>query len=119
MNKWMNVTDTFSEEQRHYRNTYLEICEVMDDNIEVSFFSCENEPCEIYVSFGIMYGISYVEKSEAEKIRRQMKEEIEAEYSKNGEPSRNFINEFAKKYSLTIQNSLFDESALLESLGLM
>lgn len=38
MCNWVNVTDTFTEEQRHYRNTYLEICEVLDDKIEVSFF---------------------------------------------------------------------------------
>ncbi len=28
MNQWIDVTNTFSESQRHYKNTYLEICEV-------------------------------------------------------------------------------------------
>ena len=27
MMKWENVTHTFTEEQRHYKETYLEICE--------------------------------------------------------------------------------------------
>ncbi len=27
MNQWINVTNTFSESQRHYKNTCLEICE--------------------------------------------------------------------------------------------
>ena len=26
MGIWRNVTDTFSEERRHYSNTYLELC---------------------------------------------------------------------------------------------
>ena len=32
MGNWRNVTNTFSEERRHYRDTYLEICEVYDDS---------------------------------------------------------------------------------------
>ena len=39
MNEWVNVTDSFSESQRHYKNTYLEICEVFDEVVEVSLFS--------------------------------------------------------------------------------
>ena len=31
MKEWKNVTDSFSEEQRHYKNTYMEICEVFDE----------------------------------------------------------------------------------------
>ena len=38
MNQWVNVTDTFSESQRYYKNTYFEICEVLDEIVEVSFF---------------------------------------------------------------------------------
>ena len=37
MGNCRNVTNTFSEERRHYSNTYLEICEVYD--VEVSVFS--------------------------------------------------------------------------------
>ena len=29
--RWKNVTVTFSDEQRHYKNIYLEICEVYDE----------------------------------------------------------------------------------------
>lgn len=39
MGNWRNVTNTFSEERRHYSNTYLEICEVYDEAVEVSVFS--------------------------------------------------------------------------------
>lgn len=36
---WENVTGFFSEEERHYNNTYMEINEVYDGKIEVSLFS--------------------------------------------------------------------------------
>nr|WP_300836768.1 hypothetical protein [uncultured Acetatifactor sp.] len=62
MNQWVNVTDTFSESQRHYKNTYLEICEVFDEVVELRLFSSEEDPYEIYFSFGIMYGIVYVQR---------------------------------------------------------
>lgn len=38
MNQWVDVTDTFSESRRHYRNTYLEICEVLNEEVEISLF---------------------------------------------------------------------------------
>lgn len=38
MYQWVNVTDTFSGSQRYYKNTYLEICEVFDEVVEVSLF---------------------------------------------------------------------------------
>ena len=50
MNQWVNVTDTFSESQRHYKNTYLEICEVLDEVVEVSLFSSEDSPYEIFMN---------------------------------------------------------------------
>ncbi len=62
MNQWVDVTSTFSESQRHYKNTYLEICEVFDEVVEISLFSSEVGPYEIYFSFGIMYGIVYTDK---------------------------------------------------------
>ena len=118
MAEWKNVTNHFTEEERHYRGTYLEICEVMDDEIEVSWFSSDddNEPGQIYMSFGIMYGISYVSNADAEAQRDEMKREIAEEHEKNNEPSSDFINSFAAKYKLTIENSLFNETELMESL---
>ena len=38
MLKWENKRDTFAEEQRYYKNTYLEICEVYDEFLEASIF---------------------------------------------------------------------------------
>ena len=118
MAEWKNVTNHFTEEERHYRGTYLEICEVMDDEIEVSWFSSDddNEPGQIYMSFGIMYGISYVSNADAEAQRDEMKREIAEEHEQNNEPSSDFINSFAAKYKLTIENSLFNETELMESL---
>lgn len=117
MNQWVNVTDTFSETQRHYKNTYLEICEVFDEVVEVSLFSSAEDPYEIYFSFGIMYGIVYAEKENADEKREQMKSDLEQEYRMNKEPSSEFINSFCKKYDVCLPNDvLFDEGALMDAL---
>lgn len=117
MNKWEDVTDTFSEESRHYKNTYLEICEVIDELLEVSLFSSKDDPYEIYFSFGKMYGIVYASKEEAYIIREQMKRDLEQEYQKNKEPSSEFINYFVEQYNVCIPNDVFfDEEALMKAL---
>lgn len=56
MDRWENVTDTFSESRRYYKNTHLEICEVFDEVVEVSLFSAVDQPYEVYFLFGIMNG---------------------------------------------------------------
>ncbi len=117
MEQWVNVTDTFSESRRHYKNTYLEICEVFGGEVEVSLFSSEDAPYEIYFSFGIMYGIVYAEREEADAKREQMKADLEQEYLKNKEPSDEFINSFAKKFDVCLPSDvLFDEDALMKAL---
>ena len=45
--EWKNVTEHFTEEERHYNRKYLEIDEVYDDVVEVSipddlFFDTKN-----------------------------------------------------------------------------
>jgi len=115
MKKWKNVTKTFSEAQRHYRNTYLEICEVYDELLEVSIFSSKVESYEIYFSFGIMYGIIYAEKENAVSKYEEVKKELEMEYNQHKEPSSNFINEFGEKHKVCLPNDLFfDASDLFE-----
>lgn len=116
MNQWVDVTSTFSESQRHYKNTYLEICEVFDEVVEISLFSSEVDPYEIYFSFGIMYGIVYADKENACEKREQMKQELEQEYRKHKEPSSKFINQFAKKYDVCLPNDVFfNEDALMDT----
>lgn len=112
--RWENVTGAFTEEQRHYKNTYLEISEVYDDNVEVSLFSATNAPYEIYVAYGIMSGIVYAEEQEARLIREEIKKELENEYQKHKEPTDEFINVFAEKYNLCLPDNLyFDASTFL------
>ena len=94
--EWKDVTNYFTEEQRHYKNTYLEIDYVGSGKIEVSLFSSKEELYEIYVSFGITWGIVYVEKKQAYEIYYEIKDQIEKEYIKNKEPLGEFINEFEK-----------------------
>lgn len=114
MSQWVNVTDTFSESERHYKKTYLEICEVLDEVVEVSLFSSLEDSYEIYFSFGIMYGIVYAQKEDAYEKREQMKSDLEQEYCKNKEPSNDFINSFSKKYDVCLPSDVvFDEDALM------
>lgn len=88
---------------------------MFDDVVEVSLFSSVDNPYEIYFSFGIMYGIVYVKKENAYEKREQMKLDLETEYCKNKEPSKEFINSFVKKYDVCLPSDvLFDEDALMD-----
>lgn len=110
---WKNVTDTFSEESRYYKNTYMEICEVYDQTVEVSVFSSEEKPYEIYVSYGRMYGIVYSDKESAYEKFEQIKGDLEKECDKHKEPTGEFINIFAEKYDLCLPDDvLVDVSSL-------
>ena len=102
MAEWKNVTDTFSEEQRHYNGKYLEI-----DEVEVSVFSADDEPYEIYFSYDKYYGIVYAEKEKVYEIRDEMKRELQAEYDKSRKVSNEFIRKFSEKYDVCIPNDIY------------
>ena len=109
MKKWVDVTNSFSERERHYKNLYMEVNEVYDDVIEVSLFSCAEGSFEIYFSYGYFYGIIYVEAERAHEMRSVLKKELEAEYRKNKQPSREFVNSFAAKHNVQLPHDiLFD-----------
>ena len=115
MESWKNVTNTFSEKRRHYRNTYLEICEVYDEAVEVSVFSSESQPYEIYVSYGRMYGVIYSNAEDAYAKLEEIKKVLEKEYKENKEPTDEFFEAFAEKYQLELpQDIIFDTSALFD-----
>ncbi len=111
--EWRNVTDYFSEERRHYMDKYLEIDEVYDEVVEVSLFSIEDDLYEIYVGYGIMYGIIYVEKEKAYALREEIKQVLEKEYQKHKEPTGEFINKFGNKYNICLPADLFFDSQKL------
>lgn len=113
MGNCRNVTNTFSEERRHYSNTYLEICEVYDEAVEVSVFSAVANPYEIYVSYGIMYGIIYCDKEEAYEKFEEINQVLQKDYEENKEPSDEFMRMFIDTYGLCLPNDvLFDEASL-------
>ena len=113
MGNWRNVTNTFSEERRHYSNTYLEICEVYDEAVEVSVFSAVANPYEIYVSYGIMYRIIYCDKEEAYEKFGEINQVLQKDYEENKEPSDEFMRMFIDTYGLCLPNDvLFDEASL-------
>ena len=105
---WEDKTDNFIEKERHYKDTYLEISEVLDNTIEASLFSSEVGDYEIYVCYERMVGIVYASADEAEVLRQQMKKDLEEEYKKNkGVPSSDFVNYFGNKYRLDFPTDLF------------
>ena len=112
--KWIDKTNTF--EERKWKDKYLEICEVLDDKIEVNLYSCEDiNNYEIYVNYGIMYGIVYVHKNNAIKLREKIKNFIYDDYITNGYneniPTDEFIDKFHKKYNIRIPSDIFFEES--------
>lgn len=115
MEQWKNVTKFFSEHDRHYKNTYLEISEVYDEKIEVSLFSTKDGLYEIYFSFDIMYGIIYIEAEKADLKREEVKNELAQEYQKHKEPTSEFINAFCDKHKVSLPSDIFfDDSSLFD-----
>ena len=115
MSIWKNVTGCFSEEERHYKNTYLEIDEVIDEKIEVSLFSSNEGLYEIYLSYGILYGIIYVEAEKADSKHEEIKNELVQEYQNHMEPTSEFINEFCKKHNVCMPaDILFNASGVFD-----
>lgn len=115
MYTWKDVTDTFSEDARHYKDTYLEIDEVYNEEVEVSLFSAEDGPYEIYLSYGCLYGIIYVEADEADAKREEVKKELAEEYEKYKEPTDEFIDSFCEKHQVSLPNDMFfDVSKLFD-----
>ena len=106
MKYWKNVTETFADKQRHYNNKYLEICEVYDEILEVSLFSSKDDSYEIYFSYGVFYGIIYVEKENATKKHETVKSELELEYNQHKEPTDSFINEFGKNNGVSLPHDI-------------
>jgi hypothetical protein len=115
LDKWVDVTEAFSEKERHYSGTYLEIDEVYGELLEVSLFSSLEGPYEIYFSFERFYGIIYAEEQDAAVEREQVKKELLQEYLDYKEPRGDFIDSFAKKHKVCMPgNILFDASSLFE-----
>lgn len=117
---WIDRTDEF--ETRAWKDKYLVKCEVLDDKIEVNLYSCTDiNNYEIYINYGVMYGIVYVHKDNAENLREEIKDVIYNDYMKNGYskdmPSDDFINSFEKKYNICIPSDIFfDEEEFMKKM---
>ena len=107
MTQWVDVTNSFSEKERHFKNLYMEMNKVYDDVIELSLFSCLEGPFEIYFSYDIFYGIIYVEAITAHEKYNEIKKELEIEYNKNKQPTSAFINDFTAKYNVQLPLDIF------------
>lgn len=78
-------------------------------------FSTQEGPYEIYLSYGCMYGIIYVEADEADAKREEVKKELAQEYEKHKEPTDEFIDSFCEKHQVVLPNDIFfDASGLFD-----
>lgn len=111
LHNWENVTEFFSEEDRYYKNTYMEINEVYDGIIEVSLFSSKDELYEIYFSYGILYGIIYEDAEKAYSKYEEIKNELAQEYQNHKEPTNEFINSFCKKHKVCMPDDIFFDAS--------
>lgn len=114
--EWKDVTDTFSESRRHYKNMYLEVCEIYE-NAEVNLYSSMIDPYEIYFSYGRMYGIIYTNEEECEELREKVKTDIAHAYDQSEEPTSEFVEEFFEKYDAQFpSDTLFDTEKMMNAL---
>ena len=78
-----------------------------NDEVEISVFSAEDEPYEIYFSYDKYFGIVYAEKENVYEIRDEMKWELQAEYGRNKKVTNEFICKFSRKYDVCMPNDIF------------
>lgn len=126
--KWESKIDTFSQQERFWNGVYLQTCDVLNDVIEVNLYiptDADNDTCEIYVNYGKLYGVSYVEGPKAYSLKDEIKKVIYDDFMAHPKyqnsdsqqyPTAEFINSFAEKYHLSLSNAFFDEDALMENL---
>ena len=108
--EWISRIDYFSLEDRHYKDSFLEICEVYDDKVEVDLFSREDpNDWEIYIIFGYMTGLVKTSKDKEAKKREEIKKALIEEYKKNESPSDEFVKKFEKEFNFEWQEP-FDDS---------
>jgi hypothetical protein len=105
--EWKNVTETFSEKQRHYNGKYLEISRVYDNKVEVSLFSSPKDSYEIYFCYDIMHGIIYVEKEKSDELYKEIIQVLEAEYKKHKKATGEFIDYFCGKYKVCLPSDMY------------
>ncbi len=118
--KWIDKTDCF--ETKDFKKKHLLICEILDDKIEVNLYSTDDiNNYEIYVSYGVMYGIVYTHKDKAYELREEIKKVIYDDYLANGYskdmPTDEFIRNFYEKYQICIPNDIFfDEEEFMNKM---
>ena len=117
MMQWEDKTSTFTEEQKHFSNTYLLKCNVLDDNIEVNIYEKEDGNYEFYVSYGKMYGIIPFSGDDPYEKAEEIMDVIFQDHLNNKVPSSDFINTFAKEYNLGLPaNTFFDMDSLFKGM---
>ena len=73
----------------------------------MSLFSSIVDSYEIYFSYGVFYGIIYVERENAVEKYEIVKNELEQEYRQHKDPTATFINEFGEKNKVSLPNDVF------------
>lgn len=114
--QWLDVTDNFSEEERHYKKTYLEISEVYGDDMEVGLFTSDEVDNEIYFSWDYFYGVIYAEKEKVHALWKTVKKELQEEHDRTEKPEEDFVNAFAEKYKVDFMDALIDTGEIMQAM---
>ena len=103
--EWKDITNYFSEKQRHYNGKYLVVDYLLDEEIEIQLYEVEEDgfdyEYEIFVNSNPFYGSTYPDTDPYEMLEAMKKDIYEESFKKN-KYSKKFINAFAKKYDLGI-----------------
>lgn len=84
--EWKDITNYFSEKQRHYNGKYLVVDYILDEEIEVQLYEVEEEwfdyEYEIFVNSDPFYGSTYQDKDFYEMIEATKKDIYEESFKK-------------------------------------
>lgn len=112
--EWKEITNNYSERQRHFNGKYLLVSYLLDGEIdggvEVQLYEVEEDgfdyQYEIFVNSEPFYGSTYPESNPYE-FMEEMKKVIYEESFKKNRYSKKFINAFAKRFDLGVAADSF------------
>lgn len=108
--EWKDVTNYFSEKQRHYNGKYLELDLVIDNIAEIQLYRVINTSefpgkYEIFVNLGDRYGSLY--KDDPYETFEAIKKELYDESFKENKFSHEFYSKLSKKYGISFPTDAF------------
>lgn len=97
--QWIDITNNYSEDSRHYNRKYLEKSFLLDEEIEIQIYEVIKDEFdythEIFVNCKHFYGSTYP-KNNPYELFEQMKGDIYKESFKKIDTQKNLLMNFVK-----------------------